>query len=262
MPEINLIPVPLYQPLDPYIHTVDNLPIQGLIERIFAVNDQVDINTLNLSGAAGTQGTFANRLNQSINDDGTLKTTSINNALHSIEDHLDTVNYVRMLTSERSKLAGITSGATSLKLNVQVMSNTISFDNETVEFAPSDSISWAWDGVRVTANTLFPSTVRHTHTYGIIPTHQNMFTPDYINYKTTTTNQVYQEGSLRVYLNGVRLTQYQATNVPISYSPLTFQSFYFTEDAATGGTVTSGKFSLSSAINSSINIVIDFDVLY
>jgi hypothetical protein len=52
MPAIETIPVPLYQPLDPYTHVYDNLPINGLIERVFLVNNQVDLNTTTLLDVA------------------------------------------------------------------------------------------------------------------------------------------------------------------------------------------------------------------
>ena len=51
----------------------------------------------------------------------------------------------------------------------------------------------------------FPQSVRHVHYYGIIPVPTNLITPDYIHYQVTSIATPYKAGSLRVYLNGIRL---------------------------------------------------------
>lgn len=296
MPAIDLIPVPLYQPTQPYNSQIDNIPIQGLIDRILLINSAIDIDTNILSDAQGTQGSLANRLAQSINDDGTLKHAAIDAALHNIAQHTDgsvlvngiPVSYVRMLMDERAKLAQIASGATSLEilvtLNSSVPSNLpsqisvigiseIEFDNEIFHLKGSDSIYWSVDSDgSIKANTTFPSTVRHLHNYDIIPVHQNLITPDYKNYVVTSTGTPYRSGSLRVFINGFRLTQsgnipgkvshgvYVATN--ISSGTPTWLTYTYTEGTDVNGVVVSGKFSLSNAITANDVISVDFDMLY
>src|SRR6185437_2974379 len=132
MPQIELVPVPLYQPNQPYNSQIDNLPIQGLISQILLVNSQVDIDASILTDAQGTQGTLANRLAKSINPDGTLVTSAIDEAQHNIAQHTDgsvivngvPVSYVRMLLDERAKLTNVASGATNLEILVTVSNTT------------------------------------------------------------------------------------------------------------------------------------------
>lgn len=257
MPGIENVPVPSYQPLDPYHHIIDNLPIIGLVDRLNLVNNQVDNNTAILAESIGTQGTLANRLAQSINDDGSLKTVAIDNALHSIAEHIDTAGFVRMTLDERSKLSFISPNATSLAINISTISGIIPFVDETLDIGGSDTITWRYDGVRVVAETNFPASVRHNHYYGLIPV-----TSDYENFTTTSLNTEYREGSLRVYVNGVRLNQYEDVYVPFDHPDVTWSLMSYTEGTATSGVVTGGDFTLSSAISSSDSIVIDFDVLY
>lgn len=296
MPSIELIPVHLYQPTDPYNHQVDNRPLLDLIDRILLVNSQVDVDSIILQNAQGTQGNLANRLAQSINDDGSLKTSAVDATEHNIAHHTDgsvTVNdvpisYVRMLNAERAKLTEISAGANNL--DILVVLNTVApsglpsqisvisvseveYLDGTFKLKPSDSIYFEVDTEgAISAHTDFPSTVRHIHNYDIIPAHQNVTTPDYKNYKVTTAGTPYRVGSLRVYINGICLIRSgniatgkapRANYVPTNFaagSP-TWLTYTFTEDTDTDGLVTSGKFSLSSAIGVNDVISVDFDVL-
>lgn len=295
MPQIELVPVRLFQPTDPYNHQVDNVPIQALIDRILLVNSQVDIDANILTAAQGTQGTLANRLAQSINDDGSLKSSAIDAAHHNIAEHIDgtvTVNgtpisYVRMKQDERAKLADISSGANKLEIRVKLNTaapstlppsqisvisiSEVEYLEGDLEIHPSDSVYWEVDAEGVlSAHTTFPSSVRHIHYYDQVPVHQNTLSPDYKNYAVTSTNTPYKEGSLRVFINGIRLTKLsnitagkasRGNYVPTSFgtSP-TWLTYTYSEDTATSGVVTSGKFSLSSAITSSDVITVDFDI--
>ena len=85
MPRIELIDVPLFNPRDPYHWQYDNLPLKNLIFRQEAINSLVDNLRELMDDAVGTQGTVSNRLNQSINPDGSIKKTSIDDLKHSIE---------------------------------------------------------------------------------------------------------------------------------------------------------------------------------
>jgi hypothetical protein len=297
MPQIELVPVPLYQPTQPYNSQIDNLPIQGLIDRILLVNSQVDIDANILTDAQGTQGTLSNRLAQSINPDGTLKSSAIDAAMHNIAEHTDgsiivdgtPVSYVRMLLDERAKLSGVAAGATNLEilvtLNVNAPSNLpsqisvigiseVEYTGGVMQLKPSDSIYWlvGEDG-SLTANTTFPLTVRHLHNYDVVPVPQNVVSPDYKNYVVTSTATPYRSGSLRVYINGIRLTQ--SGNITLGKAPRgnyvptgfntgtpTWLTYTYTEDTAINGVVTSGQFSLSNPITANDVITVDFDMLY
>ena len=295
MPQIELVDVRLYEPTDPYNHQIDNIPIKGLIDRILLVNSQVDVDAQILSESQGTQGSLSNRLAQSINDDGSLKSTAIDEALHNIAEHQDgyvlidgtPVSYVRMLYDERTKLSGIDSEANNLDirvvLNVSVPSSIpsqisvigiseIEFTEGEFRLKPSDSIYWEVDTTgAIKANTTFPASVRLIRYYDQVPVPQDTITPDYKNYAVTSTNTPYKAGSLRVYINGVRITREDnitptkaphGTYVPtdLSSGTPTWLIYSFSEGDETSGVVTSGEFSLSSAITDEDVITVDFDV--
>ena len=78
MPRIELIPEVKYNPLDPIHHYYDNLPLENILRRINLINLALDDVILQMRDAIGTQGSLANRLNQSIESDGSLKKQAIN----------------------------------------------------------------------------------------------------------------------------------------------------------------------------------------
>ena len=280
MPDISLIPVPFFQGLEPYHHTLDNLPLEALATRDELINDAVDINTGILTDAIGTVGTLANRLNQSINPDGSLITTSVDNTLHNIAMHTDgstTLNntdlttlsnlgytltnpvpFVRMLDAERDKLSLIADNATSLQLEVITSTpSTIIFDNQTVTFAGSSSLTWEFiSPSTIVGNFALPLNLFHTHNYDLVPVSANIVTPDYINYKTTSISTAYTQDSLRVYINGIKLTKNSSVMVPSYTGGSPFTATNYTENYA------AGTFALSRAITSNDKISIDFDITY
>lgn len=259
MPNIDSIPVEFHEPTSSYHHIEDNRPLRQIVEQLEVINDQVDLNNADLVSAIGSQGSLSNRLNQSLNQNGSLKTAAIDEALHSIEEHSDTTDYVRMTSAERAKLVLVASNATSLAIDVETNNvGTVSFENTTLIVEESDSITWSYTGGKLSAETNFPSSVRHNHYYGLVPV-----TVNYLNYTTTSIATAYKEGSLRVYVNGIRLNENAVVSVPFSLSgTITWISLKYTEGTATSGIVTGGNFSLSTTIASSANVVIDFDVLY
>jgi len=300
MPQIELVPVPLYQPNQPYNSQIDNLPIQGLISQILLVNSQVDIDASILTDAQGTQGTLANRLAKSINPDGTLVTSAIDEAQHNIAQHTDgsvivngvPVSYVRMLLDERAKLTNVASGATNLEILVTVSNTTtpsnlpsqisvigiseVEYTGGVLQLKPSDSIYWSVnpDG-SLMANSTFPPPSVQQNNYDIVPVPQNVLAPDYQNYVVTSTATQYRSGSLRVYINGIRLTKSgnitpgkapRGNYVPTAFGSgnPTWLTYTYTEDIANtvNGIVTSGKFSLSNPITANDVITVDFDMPY
>jgi hypothetical protein len=266
----DLIQIRRYQPLDPYHHVADNGPIEDIEENLNLINNAVEVNNEILTEAIGTQGTLANRLAQSIEPDGSLKPEAVDKALHSISEHIDGGGYVRMTDDERAKLADIAVGATDVELQVYTLSNTVLYDNGIVKLRGSDSISWRVDVNGVYADVNFPLTSRHRHYYDVKPVALNPLSPDHQNYVTTSTNTAYVAGSLRVYVNGVKIShQDNDVGAPpdvkyprISGGNATWVSLNYTEDTASlvSGIITSGKFTLSAPILSSDRIMIEFDI--
>lgn len=257
MPNLDLATVPHYEPLQPYYFSYDNLPIDALIFRQNIINNQVDYNTNILQLSIGSQPSLNVRLSQSINDDGTLITSSVDEALHNIGYHEDgsynDVDYVRMKLDEREKLALIANSATSLSLKVTTESNIVILDDIQVELVNSDSLTWKLtEPNKLSADLNFPIESAHQHYYGVTPEPKTL-TPDYINYKTGSYG-AFKHGTLRVYINGVRIVEDADTLVPDwnSYTTTTFNSF--TSDVDLKG------FALTTAITENDVIRIDFDI--
>lgn len=263
MPNLDLVPVDLYQPNDVYNYVIDNRPLEGIVTRIDMLNGQVDNDAQTLRESIGSAGSLSARLNESLNDDGSLKTVAIDNALHSIAAHIDAGGFVRMTTAEQAKLSLIENNANNLRVNFNTISGIIGYSTGTINFAGSSTITWRYQGGNIYADNDFPAEVRHVHYYNVNPVPVNLISPDYINYKTSSIDTPYKSGSLRVYLNGIRLSQNANVEAPIydgtEYVPTVYS---VTEGANIGGIVTGGLFSLSSAITSDDVIFIDFDVVY
>lgn len=287
MPNINAIQVPEYQPLEPYHHTFDNRPLKVIIQRQELINNETDINSQILRESIGNQGTLANRLNQSINENGSLNVNSINSPqnssgdviMHNIAYHTDgtinlssselsdilslgysvsnPVSFVRMLEAERDKLALISDEATDVFLEVETPSYTVLFESGGVEFVPSDTISWnVSGGNKISAVTNFSTNSLHTHVYDETPVHQNLDTPDYTNYQSTSISTPFIEGSLRVFINGIRITEESpGIYVPGPDGPEdNWTRTYFTPDSA------NGTFFLNRSIDEDDIIKIDFNI--
>ena len=157
MPDISLIPEVKYEPLQPYHWSYDNLPLNNILQRINLINITVDRHTDILHGSLGTAGTLSNRLNQSLEQDGSLRTVAVDESLHNIGMHTDgvvtltpsqiiaidpldvyslpsVVPFVRMLGAERDKLLLVSDEATSLRLQIysEAISTTFLFDDQIV----------------------------------------------------------------------------------------------------------------------------------
>jgi len=259
MPEINLIPEVLYAAEQPYHFHYDNLPLKNILDRIDLVNSQVDINTNNLRGSSGTVGSLSNRLSVSLGNDGTLNTVAVDNSLHNIAKHVDGddggLTYVRMLESERDKLALIDSDANDISVEVQTISTTVLFSSGTVRFQPSDTVTLSVEAPDIVKiNSAFPSDAAHQHNYDLTPAHQVPATPDYTNYKTTSLNTPFVTGSLRVHVNGVRLSSTGQVRVPDIATADTWTLTYVSSE-----TPATGLFTLNRALVATDIIRIDFD---
>lgn len=268
MPNISNISVPLHNPLDPYHHEFDNAPLKKLITRQELINGAVDSNTNLMIAAIGSAGTLANRLNQSLESDGSLKKAAVDAVDHNIGSHVDglgesdpgaadSVSFVRMKQTERDKLSLIESQSNSLVAEFTTPSTTVSYTNGNLDFEPSDSISWHISNSKIYANTTFPATSLHQHVYNDTPVHSDAVTPDYTNYKVNTVSTPYISGSLRVHINGTRLLEDTLVLVPPAADPELDASIWVALKFT--ATPASGIFVLSSAITSSDVIIVDYD---
>jgi len=253
-----LPPIREYQPEDQYNHIVDNIPINDIKDVTTVINGTVENIRYDLVDSAGSHATLAQRIMQSLNDDGSLKTNAVDSTLHSIAAHTDDAGYVRMTDTERAKLAAIAASATNIAISVETPSTTVAYTTGVVNLKQSDSVTWRIDNQDVYADVDFPLTVRHRHYYDITPDQVTPFTPDYINYYANTGHTAYRAGTLRVYINGVRVPA-AGGKVPIHSTEVVWTTIGFTEDTAVGDDVPSGKFALTVAITSSEKISVDFD---
>lgn len=259
MPDIDKIPEVLHKATDPYHFHFDNLPLENILQRQGVMNGQIDNNSQVLREASGTEGTVANRLKVSLEDNGDLKSTAIDAAGHSIGAHADGeylgVEYVRMLADERDKLSFVSDEATALKLQFNTVSTTPLFTDETVEFENSDTVTWAYTSPnKIRADLAFPSTAAHQHFYDRTPAHATPASPDRKNYRTTTTSTPFISGTLRVYVNGIRLTESVGIWVPPASGPNgTWVLTYFV------GSPSAGTFVLNRSLAVADIIRIDFN---
>lgn len=265
MPNIESIPEVYYQPLQPYQWEYDNLPLSNILFRQMIINNSLDLNNLRTTEAAGSAGSVGNRLDQSLTDSGSLKVSAVDNANHNIAFHEDgsllisgePVNFVRMLEDERDKLALIASEATDLALRFETIGPSetpVTFNSGILPFADSATVTWRLDDGDIKADTTFPTSAVHQHVYDVEPVAATPLSPDYVNYKTTTISTAYTEGSLRVYINGVRLSETDGIYVPGPTPSSDYTLITYTPDAA------AGTFALSTAITADDVIRIDFDI--
>lgn len=256
MPRIELIPEVLYGPNDPIHWEIDNLPLKNIITRQNLINLALDDVLQEMRDAIGTAGSVANRLNQSLNPDGSLKDTAIDAALHSIEDHTDGTSFVRMSTAQSAKVDLVADEATDLALLVNSDgSSLVTFDSGTVKIEPSSTIIPSIEAPDILKfHMTFPDSAAHQHNYGKTPVHVNLVTPDFINYKVNSVASEYVDETLRLFINGVRVFEDESVYVPgpLVDDPWTLMAF--TSDS------TSGTFELSIAITEDDIIKVDYDI--
>lgn len=259
MPRIGLITPVYHSSLHPYHVDYDNLPLRNIIERQNLINNALDNVEEIIQAAQGTQGSVDNRISQSLDEDGNLRTDAIDESLHNIGAHedgqYDGIDYVRMKADERAKLEEISDDATALRITFETLSTTVEFEDDTIIFQDTDTISWTVEAPNVVkANTAFPNSAAHEHHYDIVPDHQTPSTPNYTNYEAPV---VFIEGSLRVYVNGIRIPEASSGSTYV-YNAATGPSgsWALTNFTATPST---GEFVLNRALSSSDVILIDFD---
>ena len=260
MPNISTNKQLLHNALDPYHVDYDNLPLKNLMAVLNTVNQQVDINAKVLRDSIGTAGNLSVRLNQSLLPNGDLQPNAVDKADHNIAAHADgsatltnqdltiigdlgysvtnPVEFVRMLSAERAKLSGIANSATAFALR---------FDTDTfsglTEIQDSDTVTWeVISPNKLQAHMAFDSESAHKHYYDQNATSNTANTADanYNKIYKTGSPYPYVEGSLRVYVNGIRVTSdTNGVYVPKSNGPEDdWRLVYFSETDAASGTFT------------------------
>jgi hypothetical protein len=283
MPNINSINIPNYLPNQPYFWTYDNLPIEAIKQREDLINSAVENNISDLRSAAGDAGSVGNRLAQSMTPTGHLLEEAVNDVNHRISSHRDDaitidsaklaeyqilfptlsnpVAFVKMLDAERGKLSTIAENSNFLQLNIETASNVANLTNTQVLFQNSDTISWKLlgspsvdDQVYLKAELNSSLSNSHKHYYQVVPTNALVATtsPDYN--RVYTTSMTFMEGSLKVYVNGVRLFSDAVVFYPTRSSTPEYKQNLFTPNLNFKG------FSLLNAISSDDIIRVDFDV--
>lgn len=270
MPQINSIPEVLYQPNQPYHYIYDNLPLKNILTRISLVNVQVDTNSDVLRGASGSAGSLSNRLDTSLSENGSLRPSAINEAMHGIGHHTDGegpdgIEYVRMTKAERNKLAAVANEANNFSIEIEDSVPTIGSlvtipydNNETLKLRNSATIFFDFTAPNILrAHTIFPPDAVHRHHYDLIPAYDVPGSPSRKSYRTTAINTAYEPGSLRVFVNGIKLTNVGVKVLDYSSSTTSWISTYiFSEDPA------AGVFELNRALSADDVIRIDFDEIF
>ena len=261
MPNINNIPVPSYEALQPYHYIYDNLPLAALIKRQEIISDSVDFNTSVLENSIGSRINLAARLDQSLTPNGDLKTTAVDLSLHNIGSHEDGIfggiSYVRMKLDERQKLAQIQDGSNyfSININVPAISNGIFFETGVLQLNDSSSLKWRFEAPNnLTADLNYPLESAHIHYYGVTPK-QVYLNPDYKNYSTGLSKPI-MNNTLRVFINGVQIFSDFEVFVP-SANPNTNDKWHKNKFSLNGDLI---SFQLLNSLSQYDIIKIDFDV--
>ncbi len=264
MPNLEAIPEVLYRPDWPYNFEFDNLPLKNILFRQTLLNQATNINSDSLRLAKGTTGSVGVRIDQAHEENGDLRTTAVDAAAHAIGSHTDGeydgVDYVRMLASERDKLALITSEATDLALRFEKVGPSetpILFSSGVLPFDDSATITWRLSsGGTLYADSTFPSEAAHRHYYDLNPVDVSPTSPSLARttYKVNTEATPFMEDSLRVYINGVRLGSDDDVYIPNIPPDGEYRLIRATPSHLTG------RFTLSQQIAIDDVIRVDFDL--
>lgn len=272
MPDLNTLPVPQYEAGQAYHWEYDNLPLKTLEDRDTVINGELSVVSKIVSESSGSQGTLSQRLAQSLDDDGSLISVAIDEALHSIAEHTNDsktvdedelnsyislgfpelenpVAFVRMLQVERDKLNLIANEATNMTISVETPSNIILFEQGPINFVNSSSIVFeVFAENKIKAELAISTDFAHRHYYDIEP----IIVTDKL-YKVTSAATPYIEDSLKVYINGTRLSSSASVYYPDS-TVSSWNANKFTPDHE------EGTFILENEITEDDIIRIDFDI--
>jgi hypothetical protein len=254
MPRIDLVPEVYQDGEHVYHYHFDNLPLRNIITRQQIINIAVDQQAAILREAKGDANSLYARLNVALEQDGTLKLSAVDETLHNIGSHTDGeyegVSYVRMTEAERDKLELIADEAK----NITITAESTNIDSGEIELVDSTTIEVELVSPRtIKFHTTFGTNSLRLHYYDVEPTPADE-DPDYINYKTTEVSTPFVEDSLKIFVNGIRLTESADVLVYGPDGPSEdWVALSYTPDAD------AGTFELSRAIDSDDIIRIDFD---
>jgi len=257
MPDLSSLPIPRYSPNDPYYYAYDNKPLDAIEQITNLINSQVNINTQTILSAGGSF-TLPQRLNVSLYDNGTLKASALNNALHNIGYHADgqgpdAIDYVRMKKSERDKLTLVAASATDVAISVfnDTTQQNVAIGSGVMQINPSSTIIWKVVGTTVTAEVTTSLSNSHQHYDNTVPLSASL-TPDYRTYLVN--GPAFIAGSLKIYINGLRIfPSPNSIYVPSSDPSLPWSLNSFVENGTTG-------FVLTNPITQDDIIMVDFTV--
>ena len=253
MPRIELIDDVLFDANEPIHWETDNIPLKNIIRRQELINLAVDNLAEQMRDAIGTAGSFSNRLNQSLEENGSLKTLAVDDANHSIESHTDGDTYVRMQKTESDKLANIEEEANKLTVEVASETSTEEFSSGKVSFVTTPTVEVrAESGQQIEMHLRFSEEAAHQHYWDQTPVDSDITDPDYMNYKVNSIGTPYVEGSLKVIVNGVVLTKSSEVYVPAAMVNEPWTLLSYTEDSE------NGSFTLSAALSDNDVVRIDY----
>jgi hypothetical protein len=160
-----------------------------------------------------------------------------------------------MTAAQSAKIDLIDDQATSIYFKINPGDDEIEFLHGAVQLVPSNTVTFSVDvDQQLSFETAFPVEAAHQHFYEATPVPTDLVTPDYINYLVDPYGTAFIEGSLRVYVNGVRINQTTAVYVPGYLISDSWTLLSYT------ATPTSGSFVLSAAISEDDVVVIDYDI--
>jgi hypothetical protein len=237
----------------------------------------VDINADILRGASGSAGSLNARLDKSLDAAGNVKTDAVDDANHGIASHMDGDGFVRMTDNERAKLQGVLSEANKLEIEIEDYepgSNNFvtlppSGSNGVLKFRSSSTIFMEFqnpDTVRL--HSVFPPDAAHRHNYNLIPAYDIPSEPTFKNYRTTAVNTPFKADSLRVYVNGMRITGVPVKVLNYLSAPVTipnsggiavFPATAWINTHIASENPEGGTFELNRSLSPSDVIRIDFD---
>ena len=117
-------------------------------------------------------------------------------------------------------------------------------------------MTWEVDAPnKIKANLGFPIEAAHRHFYDQPAIPSNQMQPYYQNYSVNSETTPYIAGSLRVFLNGIRLSAVHGVYAPGSLVNDAWTLLSYTEDAV------GGAFTLSTPVSQEDVVRIDYDIL-
>lgn len=204
MADLNSIPVRWYQDnVDRYTADVDNRPLEDLNGRVNLVNTDLETTKTEVREARGSQSSVGNRLDVSLNDDGTLKSEALTGIPAIAVDEQESVppvddDRVWMTRGEQTKLSLITEQANRILLGLNQSEPTDGIVRLVLGNTLRGAMQPSGEGTTIMfLDTVFSGDRLHEHKYQ----------QEFLQYSSGIALFPNQEddvisGSVRLYLNG------------------------------------------------------------